>query len=228
VKILPLRPNDHLFFTTEALVREIDGLMYSYPHSGCGTCDDGRELIVTDNYVIPAEKCPYPQGITTETTVRFSSGKIVVTDDLRPIYDGFDAESFASYNTALGTAQVVQTFAAQGCAFGCVLNTCPSLYRVSESKYVIANLHYDEDDVLPEGWQELAGIVTDLWAYSIADYEDWTSKGGDPSELRWGDNVIDFPVGTYRVIYHGGERDFDPHGRGTIIFAEIEKMVEGA
>ncbi len=102
-----------------------------------------------------------------------------------------------------------------------------SLYRTGEDRYVIASPGYDQDDdqeELPPGWTLLAGLITDLWAYALADYEHWRSRGGDPDSLDWGDTVTDVTPGSYQVTSHGGERGFDTHATGTVIFAHIGQI----
>lgn len=192
----------------------------------CGACDERPAFKVNGNVVTVREPCPYPDGMTSVITLAVPSGRIVVTDDLRPVYD-WDDRGMASYNSALGQHQAIEAMARAGCAYGPVGNSSPGLYRTGASNYVIAGLAYDEEsgtEVLPEGWEALAGIITDLWAYSIADYEDWVSRGGDPESLGWGDTVVDLPPGTYEFTHHTGERGFNRYAAGTVVFAGVRRL----
>jgi hypothetical protein len=204
-------------------------------HHGCVTCGEGLKLEITETAAVPKEPCLFPDGITTKIVLKVPSGKIVVEDDLRPLYDGFN-DHFASYNTDLGQAQVVKAYEKQGCAYGPVGNSCPGLYRTGEDTYVIASQVYvydDEDDEedkghLPDGWECLASICTDLWAYSIADYDDWVSKGGTEDDgsgtACWsGADIVEIPAGEYEFTHHTGERGFDSWADGPVIFAHIRK-----
>ncbi|MFI1769098.1 hypothetical protein ACH41H_44700 [Streptomyces sp. NPDC020800] len=226
-KTLPLETNGHvLSFSgkTEAEVYFIAGIpQVSGVAYDCGVCDERPKYRVTDTAIEVENPCPYPDGLTTEITLEVPSGKIVVTDDLR-LYR-YDDTGFASYNSALGQAQAIQAMAAAGCAYGPVGNTCPGLYRTGPDTYVVARPGYDEDDNpdLPED-DSLAGIVTDLWAYSIADFEHWKSRGGDPETLGWTETVVDITPGTYRFTHHTGERDFDPDAPGAVVFAHVERI----
>ncbi len=231
---LPLEPNGHDLirdpeFPVEVHRLEIEGkepvTTIRHIFYRCTVCGEYPDVEVTDDSVIVKNPCPCPNGIITETILPVPSGKIIVTDDLRSIYDGFKKEGLADYNTALGQAQVIEAMADLGCAFGCVLNTCPGLYKAGTDRYIIANFEYDEKtDGLPSEEENLlAGIITDLWAYSIADYEDWKSRGGTPENTGCY-TVVDIPPGNYKFTYHGGEPGFDPHGEGTVIFAHIEKV----
>lgn len=205
-------------------------------YSSCASCDTWPRYEVAGDAVRVIDPCPYPDGITSVVEVAFPSGRIIVTDDLRPVFNWRDEhgnDSFASYNTALGQHQAILEMAKQGCAYGPVGNTCPSLYRLpAPGKFVIASPAYseseddygdDEFDLSLPGAEKLASICTDLWAYSIADYELWRARGGDPSTLDWSRRVLDIAPGTYRFTHHTNERAFD-HDADELIFANIEKI----
>lgn len=221
---LPLHSNGHL------LTREDEVTVWNHPlihedepycpdliSRSCAYCDEYPQLRVSEEAVEVMNPCLYPDGITTEITLRVPSGKIIVTDDLRPFYNGFDHDHFASYNSALGQAQVVESMAKLGCAFGPVGNSCPGLYKERRrDHYIIAS-------GMSSRRKELAGIITDLWAYSIADFEDWKSKGGDPDKMGWTESVVEIRPGTYRFTHHTGERGFN-HDASKVIFAHIERI----
>lgn len=207
----------------------------------CGTCDARLTLRFGDDEITVTEPCPYPDGITTTITLAVPSGKLIVTDDLRPVYDWRDRdrndpEGMAGYNSSLGQHQAILTMAAAGCAYGPVGNSCPGLYLTGEGTYVIASAGYDEDadqEVRPDGWLRLAGVITDLWAYSIADYEDWKARGGDGArfarqEPGWDWDLVSVPPGTYQFTHHTGERSFDQDASGTVIYADITLVKEPA
>lgn len=193
----------------------------------CGHCDVYWKMGFTEDTARITEPCAYPNGITTVITLAVPSGKIIVTDDLRDVYDGFDHDGFASYNTSRGQAQVIEAMAALGCAYGPVGNSCPSLYRLLDGTYVIGNPEYDDDDE-PTGdlatAETLADICTDLWAYSIADYEDWKSRGGDEEILRNKGAIVEVPPGVYQFTHHTGENGFEHYAAGEVIFAHIERI----
>lgn len=226
IERLPLNANGHVIAReSQVEVLLVDGWpMTSDLAYSCAICDTRPELQVTADAVHVQDPCPYPNGITTEITLSVPSGRIIVTDDLRSVYD-CDSNGFASYNTVLGQAQVVEAMAAIGCAYGPVGNSCPGLYRTDPDSYIIASPHYDEDDnsSLPEETR-LASICTNLWAYSVADFNHWKAQGGDPDKLGWSDNVVDVPAGTYRFIHHTGKLDFDHDSAETVIFAHVERI----
>ncbi|MFJ6438829.1 hypothetical protein [Streptomyces sp. NPDC091416] len=191
----------------------------------CSYCGQYFVPRIADDAVYVDTPCQPASGITSIVTLEVPSGKIIVTDDLRPIYAVARAE-LASYNSIVGQAQYIKAMAEIGCAYGPVGNTCPGLYRTGDDSYIIASPEYDYDDdekpSLPES-DCIANICTDLWAYSIADYDDWKRRGGNPATLGWSDNVVEVPAGTYQFTHHTGERDFDRDAPGTVIYAHIEK-----
>jgi hypothetical protein len=227
---LTFRANGHLFHVEDGKQVAVFTLQPSEPFipdltaARCAFCDQWAEpLVVTSDAVTVATPCPYPDGLTSVITLEVPSGKVIVTDDLRPVYNWDDAE-MASYNSALGQYQATGAMAAAGCAYGPVGNSCPGFYRTGGDTYVIASLAYDEEtdkEVLPAGWELLAGIVTDLWAYSVADFGDWVDKNGDPATPAV---VVDLPRGTYQFTHHSGERSFNHDAEGTVVFAHIQRI----
>jgi len=232
---LPLDQRGHLFGknvdTVKVILFEDHDLIlgnagFSYR---CAWCDAWQDFKVIDGVVCQPEPCPYPDGITTTVALAVPSGKLVVFDDLRDTYQlPPRVEEFASYNSVLGQHQVIEAMAAVGCAYGPVGNTCPGLYRTGEGTYAIASPDCDEDkgdNVLPDGWTYLAGIITDLWAYSIADHADFTAKGGTANTGRsHAPEVVNVPPGTYRFTHHTGESGFDSYADGAVIYADIERV----
>lgn len=233
IRTLTFKANGHRALVADGdavTICEFDGMEPYATNLGiiprCGTCAGKLDFTLTDEAVIVKEPCPYPDGITTVINLEVPSGKLIVTDDLRPVYN-WDDNDIADYNTALGQHQAILAMAAQGCAYGPVGNTCPSLYQTGDDAYVIASLEYDEDTdeaILPSGWKELAGVCTDLWAYSIADFDHWVSRGGDSGSLDWTLSSVEVPAGTYQFTHHTGERSFDQYAPGTVIFADIKRV----
>ncbi|WP_159599460.1 hypothetical protein [Agromyces humi] len=225
----------------------------------CELCDAYASWTVVEdsdgNPVSVAAKteCSLPEGITTVIELAVPSGKMIVNDDLRPLYSWSDPErGKPSYNSVAGQALAIEEMAEQGCAYGPVLNSSPSLIRTGDDQYIIS--HYDSElgpgeDDNPHG-EALASVCTDLWAYSIADYDDWLSKltewlaqpdadlenswrmkdlaawfrsGADPKDLPWTITVVDVTPGVYRFTHHTGEAAFD-HDAWPAIFAHVERI----
>jgi hypothetical protein len=226
VKTLPLKPNGHvLAHEAEVTVFEVGdqtfplvtGIMFN-----CALCDGQPTYRITADAVHVQDPCPYPDGITAVSTLPVPSGQLLVTDDLRPVYD-WDSATTASLNSALGKVQAARAMAELGCAFGSTRNCGLGLYPTSTG-YVIATPRYTEDEhpTYPDS-ASLADIVTNLWAYCLVDLEAWKTRGGNPETLDWADTIVDVPPGTYQVTYHGGERGFDPDSPDDVIWAHIQR-----
>lgn len=258
LKTVPFHPNGHL--VTREPMSEVQIIMYeiggeeivrldrSHMSYSCGLCGEFLDERATPEAVYFDKPCPVSEGITTVIRLKVPSGKIVVDDDLRPLFDGFDDgedQGFVTYNSVLGQAQVIEAFAKQGCAFGPVGNSCPGLWKTGEDTYVIARMPYSDDEdaeeydepvPIPEGAQQLASICTDLWAYSIADYDEWLKRGGvlvpktdaETGETTmepesWTTTIVEVPAGTYEFTHHSGELDFDAD-QDHVVWADIRKV----
>lgn len=128
----------------------------------CNYCLD--HTFETNGIVIrPVNECPHPDGFVSEATLNVPSGKIIISDDLRrfcPIADNFDL------NTVKGCHERFLKFAQEGMIIGQVGNSCPNVYK-SRGGYEIG---------LKLRKKVLAHITTDLWAYSMMDYEDCRAR----------------------------------------------------
>jgi hypothetical protein len=193
-------------------------------HHACAACDayPVYELADADTVRIAAP-CPHPDGVTTTFDLKVPSGRIVYANDLRPVYG--DGHCEASYNTALGHHQYALSMAAKGCAYGHVGNSCPGLYPTGPGSYMIASPEYNEADGTedPPESQRLALMVTGVWVYSIADYQDWRDKGGRDEDVLGNGGIIDIPAGTYTFTHLTGRRGFSHYADGPIVYARFEK-----
>ncbi len=234
MKYLPFRSNGHLFTAADGELVTVAGslpvpLVIELTSARCAFCDRYSDAVITEDAVTERTPCPYPDGFTSVITLAVPSGTIIVSDDLRPVYN-WSETGLTSYNSLLGQHQVIAAMAKAGCAYGPVGNSCPGLYRTGTDTYVIASPGYDpesDQEILPADWTRLAGIITDLWAYSIADFADWKARGGNPAALQlgWSETVVDVTPGTYEFTHHTGERTFNDTA-GTIIFADIRRLAK--
>lgn len=192
----------------------------------CDACGERLRFTVSggpDFDVSVTLPCQFGASVDTVSTVTFPSGRVIVDDDLRPVFDGSELPGQRSYNSLAGQRDVIVAYAAQGCAYGPVGNTDPRVYRQPSGSLVISDMGYDGD--VPDGWTELAQVCTDLWAYSMADYDLWLARGGEPveGENQYGTrSVIEVEPGAYRFTHYSGscddaqvfgrlERHADPH-----------------
>lgn len=190
--------------------------------------------MATRRSIIHNGPCEYDPEMETVVRINVPSGKLIVDDDLRDTYSP-DTNGCGDYNTPIGQANVVKLNAEHGCAYFPVGNSCPSVYRRPDGTYVIGSPAWDEetdDFSTADGWTELAGVCTDLWAASLADYDDYLLKGGKPVEQvkdepgGWTRNVIEVEPGTYEFRFYGGRRDFDDMANGSTIYVDFHKVEE--
>lgn len=201
----------------------------------CAWCDEYPSLEYGPDGTSVRMKtdCSIPQGMTIISTFEVVTGKVIVTDELRPVFNGFDHPVVKhNYNSVLGQSEAVAGFAAQGCCFGPVGNSCPGLWRTGEGHYTIANPVYDDDDEL--SWPgfdrspapvQLASICTDLWAYSMADVSVYHGRGGTAAQIerfQKAGAIVDMPVGRYQVSHHTGEASFTDDYTRPRVYANID------
>jgi hypothetical protein len=231
IKELPLHANGHKVTGGQPeIVKTIEssvGIPFSVTHLfNCAGCGEYFSPRLADDGAYIDSPCAVTNGITTVTRLNVPSGKLIVSTDLRPAYDGYDHKDRVSYGSTLGVALTVEAFAEQGCAFGFVGDAWPDLFQTGENSYVLANCGWDEEldgPRAPEGWTKLADICGAVWSYSLADYEDWKARGGKDSDLEEF-TVVEIPAGVYEFTYHGGETGFDRHAAGTVLFTHIKKV----
>lgn len=215
--------------TLNAMISEFDDGTRFAPvvHTvfSCNWCDaypgfevTGKASDPNDPLTLVAKtECPIPDGLISVIDLAVPSGRIIVADDLRPVYDP-EMQPDPGYNSVAGQVQFTHLMAAVGCAYGPVGNTSPSLVRVGDGRYEIVS--FDEDEGY--GQETLASICTDLWAYSIADYDHWLSQGGDSEDLEFLD-VVDVEPGVYHFTHLTGLRGFDDETWPTV-YATIELL----
>lgn len=212
----------------QAFVTE-EGKAYllEYDYFSCARCGEFPDLEVVGNSVWVATPCRFSGDVITVITIDVPSGKMVISDDLRPAYPWNPGdEGLHSFNTVRGQAQMTGRMASQGCAFGYVGNTDPDLYRTSRDTYIIARPCYAEDEegndsvIHPEG-DLIAGVRTSQWTYAIADFESWKSRGGVIETGGSDVTVVDVTPGTYQFTHYTGKRGFQIHADATTVFADV-------
>lgn len=116
IRTLPLHANGHQIYPNPD-IRVMDFEAESEPGAPlppmladhlyeCGWCGTYFAPRVTEDGVYVDEPCKYNQDLTTVIQLKVPSGKLIVTDDMRPVYNGFDHDDsgrkgFASYNSHL-------------------------------------------------------------------------------------------------------------------------------
>jgi hypothetical protein len=145
---------------------------------------------------------------------------MVVANDLRDLFEDEYAETDLrpnsrgwgfNVNTDMGCRQVFETYGELGMAHGFVGNTCPCMYRVDKNTLTLSMVKHDEEsyDTIEEEkpGERVGGVCTDLWWYSVMDYNDYVERTGNKPD-KWCD-VVDVKPGMYRVTHrtHTFNRD---------------------
>lgn len=204
---------------------------------GCPYCDGSeyRRFFETNGVDVRLgpDACPNPDGqVDNNFTLNIPSGKLLVANDLRelaPVSREFDV------NKAIGRMRTTDTYAKAGMAHGSVGNTCPGVFRLADGSFTIGSYHkkvatgdgeydYDYEDDLPEGAVRVAGVCTDLWWYSIMDY-DLAKARCDALKIKWAAvlkhaNIVEVEPGTYSFVHHNDLPDRDAP---TVIFASFRR-----
>lgn len=190
----------------------------------CPVCAEHLATETDGKTIRPTTECKYPNGMTIEFELNVPSGKIVCRDDLRPLFDYYGDFNI---NTTLGTMQATLAMAKIGCAHGYVGNSCPGIYRQADDTYIIANGAYpkdsdydDEDFIAPEG-ERVAGICTDLWWYSLVDYDEFKKRAGkDVTPEDAGAEVFEVKPGVYR--FHQMREDLNNEEKDGVPYTYAE------
>lgn len=184
------------------------------PSLCCSNCKN-RAFETNGTTVRPTKPCQYPDGIVTEFTLNVPSGKMVIANDLRYLCRIGDNSDI---NSTYGTHRAILNYAKSGlaCGFG-VGNTCPTVAKHKGGRFTIGRR---------QGGRRVTGICTDLWAYSIMDYEEALRRVAyyefdlESTRKSLDSEVVKVPAGLYRFRhYHGQDRD-----ASKILFAEFERI----
>lgn len=175
----------------------------------CGAMLSYLKKTKDGKYEVRAEACN-GEIAPIVNRVSFPSGRVAVSDSLH--HDSFESIEpvgppgvYYDYNTFLGQKKYIEAYAEHGVAYGPVLNTCPSLYRDDATGVLTVEAQdwdYEEDAIIPKsGKTELAQIITDLWAYSIMDYEKWLETN-PPEEMMEYVKIVNVEPGTYEFTHY--------------------------
>lgn len=135
--------------------------------STCYTCGEYLSNWTFDGKVFKAAKaCVIGKCLTYKFQINIPSGKFIVANDLR----GLVALCGGFYvNTILGCRQTSEAYAVSDLAHAVVGNTCPTVWRKNKETFFIGVSNGRKNP--RKGLTRVAGVCTDLWWYSIMDYD---------------------------------------------------------
>lgn len=156
--------------------------------------------------------CMYPNGLEYTVQLDVPSGKMVVANDLRPL---FDVSRDYNINTDMGCMMHTIAMADNKCASAFVGNTSPSFMELSKTHYQISSGSCDMD---PPGIQR-AYICTDLWWFCVVDLNEYLARGGNQNDRDI--TIVEVPIGIYEFTHYFHRKDFDRDDR-PVVFTDIK------
>jgi len=189
----------------------------------CPYCNTYLHLELIDGEWKIPEPCPDSAGnVVVEFDLNVPSGKLFVTNDLRRWFPG---QPDYEVNQVVERNRTTSEFAKIGLAFGFVGDAGLRMYRTRKG-YLIASPPCEDDPEARRKFRhrKVASVCTDLWWYSICDYDELQYRakvlGLDLSQIRFHDTV-DVRPGLYHFTHWNKlpERE----DSGPVIFTEITR-----
>lgn len=167
-------------------------------------------LASPENYSIP--DCELVGTVVKEIkyephTIQFkSSGKVILENDLRKYFGGH--ENLCLGEGAKGNINYTNYFHERGLNICYVGNSCPTFWMSPNKDRIEVGNDYDYDNdepLIPEGYSEWGYVCTDLWWYSLVDYEVMKKRmGWDDVKMEEAFNILELPKGTWEISHRYG------------------------
>ncbi len=185
----------------------------NFIHNTCPVCGEDLTFTFDGREFKSKTKCPFPNGMGEYSIdLPVPSGKLVVANDLRNLFKS-EYEEIELYPwskgwgfdimTLMGCRRTFETYGKLGMAHGFISNTCPGMYRVDKNTLTLSMVKYDEEsgNVIESEvpGEKVGGVCTDLWWYSIMDYDKYVEKSGE--ELDRHCDIIDVKPGMYKITH---------------------------
>lgn len=137
-----------------------------------------------------------------EIAVDFPSGKMIIGNDFRKnvLQPGKDAGGEGlSHQTWIKV--IAEFYGEQGMLHSFVGNTCPLIYQ-HNSEIVIGSPSCDNksNNMHPVDWPIKGSITTDLWWFSIMDYDRYFNSGGSKEDIKH-NTILHVEPGRYIMTY---------------------------
>lgn len=169
----------------------------------CFECGQFRMGFKFDGQTVKATtRCKYPDGLPPiKAVINVPSGKLVAAN----YFQDAVAPNVERFVGSLGYKHETEHYAKQNVGYGACGNSCPTIYaNETNDKFIVGNPAYTEKmDSIPNpfpGYRRVNGVVTDLWAWSIADKKTAEKLDGKVDK----NDVFDAVPGRYRVtqLFH--------------------------
>lgn len=203
--------------------------------SNCHYCGENNFGLETNGQVLRIEgaSCEFSKGMPpSEFELNVPSGKLVVANDLRELFPLLEDDF--NVNTLWGCRQTTLAYAAIGMAHAIVGNSCPGVFQCEDGTFKIANPPPDEHwngkawvEVRPKplfDGKKVASITTDLWWYSLCDYDDFKRRC-----RYFKHKVKDFHIKVVKVVpgvyrFQHDDEARGHRGRDECVFARFKRV----
>lgn len=162
-----------------------------------------------------------------EIGIRVPSGRLVIDNDLRHLFP--DANEDAQHSGVMWTKHIIEAYGKVGLLHGYVGNSCPGVYKDGNVLYIGNNPSVEKNRYLYEDMpgEHVAGVCTDLWWYSICDYDEFIKRGGKINRSKWrwqNPDVVKVEPGPYVLSHRWPFSDrADSYRKGRMIYATIRR-----
>ena len=161
-------------------------------------------------------KCRFRNGVPDLVfEIDVPSGKMVVTNDLRSIFQIKDH----SISTLVAEFAYTKAYARKGMAHAFVGNSCPGMFQLPcrtklPSRFAIGRL-------ANKNVKRVASICTDLWWYSICDADRFEKNSGKKAKKDDFLDIVKCKPGRYRFTHVVHKIDRDEDGA---VYTTIERV----
>lgn len=177
----------------------------------CSKCGEAPTFSFNGKEVL-ATPCKYAKGVPPFTFfLNIPSGKLVIENDLR---EQFRCFSNFNVNTTEGQKLTTEYYATLGLAHGFVGNSCPSLYKINAKTYTIGV------KAPKTNAKKITTICTDLWWYSLCDYNELSRRTKDIEAFTY----VDVVPGVYKFSHLYHKLDKTKSDRLNSTYTKIERV----
>ena len=134
-----------------------------------------------------------------------SSGKVVLENDLREFF----TELESNFDGPKWIIDLMTGYSKEKFLHGYVGNSCPTFWISDDNKEIVVGTKYKSDEHSDEpdmnGYSEWGYVCTDLWWYSLVDYEVLKEiTGYSDEQMNESFECIDMPEGTWELEHYYG------------------------
>lgn len=158
--------------------------------TNCNQCGEYMEFTISESGIVCKNPCKYPKGYPAyEFELNVPSGKMVVGNNFT---DKFNIVGCYDINSVFGKAKTSYRCAEIGMAHAYVGNTCPGFFKINNNSFYVGNK--GRTNPIPKS-RRVGGIGTNLWWYSIVDYDQYVLAYGE----KFNDvDIVKCKPGVYR------------------------------